>query len=354
MGHQHRITPYTVSIIGASGYSGSELTKFLLGHPYAEIAHLYAHGQAGKAAQEVYPHLDTDIIYETYEGDLSSDIYFLALPHGEALKLVPELVAAGKYVVDLSGDFRLKSTAVHEQYYGSKKPEGATLQYGLPELFKDEILKSKAISNPGCYATSIMLGLAPFLAQDAYKSKVQSVAVSSISGISGAGRSAKMELSFSEMSGNARAYKVGTHQHMPEILQAFGIDITTKPFPFSFVPMIAPLVRGIYTTLTIKLSEGMSKASVETLFKEFYRDAPFTRVRNVIPEIKDVAYTNFCDIGIGHADTDGTLIIVTAIDNLIKGAAGQAIQNMNLMLGFDERLSLSPVATRQVQVTQQL
>jgi N-acetyl-gamma-glutamyl-phosphate reductase len=141
---------------------------------------------------------------------------------------------------------------------------------------------------------------------------------------------------------------------MPEILQTFGIDITASPFPFSFVPMIVPLVRGIYTTLTIRLSGGIGKTDAEALYKEFFKDAPFTRVRAAIPEVKDVAYTNYCDIGIGHADSDGTLIVITAIDNLVKGAAGQAIQNMNLMLGLDERLSLSSVATRQVQVTHQL
>ncbi|WP_041469262.1 N-acetyl-gamma-glutamyl-phosphate reductase [Chloroherpeton thalassium] len=329
-----------VSIIGASGYSGSELTRLLSDHPAVEILHLYAHGQAGKKAAEVYPYLETDLTYETYEGDLSSNIYFLALPHGEALKLVPDLLKAGKKVIDLSGDFRIHSVSVHEKYYKNTKPEGSTLQYGQPELFKEDIKKATAISNPGCYATSITLALAPILTDAHLKAETESVTVNALSGMSGAGRSSKTIHSFSEMSGNVWAYKIGVHQHSPEILQNFGLDIACPPFPFTFVPMVAPLVRGIYTTTTVKLKQKLSLEEAHARFRDFYKNEPFVRIKNEAPEIRGVAYTNYCDIGIQYCDDFGNIVIISAIDNLIKGAAGQAIQNMNLMLGLSEETAL--------------
>ena len=326
----------TVSVIGASGYSGAELTKILLRHPSVKLEKLYAHTQAGKKVQDVYPFLDTDAVFESYEGEKDTDIYFLALPHGEASSIVPKLVDAGKLVIDLSGDFRLKNPEEHLKYYLKSKNPDAVLTYAMPELFHDEIKQATAVSNPGCYATSIILGIAPLVKKPLDGTRVKSINCSAISGISGAGRSSKVELSFSEMSGNIRAYKVGKHQHTPEILQALDTDTIEPGFGFLFTPMIAPLVRGIYSVLNIQLDKHLPVSQIEEHFKEFYRSAPFTRVRSTMPEIQHVAYTNYCDIHIAECTDKGSAVIVTAIDNLVKGAAGQAVQNMNIMLGYDE------------------
>ncbi|NTU58730.1 MAG: N-acetyl-gamma-glutamyl-phosphate reductase [Chlorobiaceae bacterium] len=329
----------TASIIGASGYSGAELVGLLMRHPKVAIEEIYAHTQAGKHFSDLYPAIHCDKVFQAYSGQYGSDIYFLALPHGEALQIIPGLLAAGKTVIDLSGDFRLKSIAEHRKFYGGEKPEGAFLQYGMPELFGDDIAAATAISNPGCYATSIILGLAPLFRDNAPGMAVESVNVTAVSGISGAGRSSKTELSFSEMSGNMRAYKVGAHQHTPEIMQALGSSAENPGFRFVFTPMIAPYVRGIYSVLNVRLSSRVDMESIRTHYRKFYAQAPFVRLRDGVTEVRHVAHTNFCDISLAWED-DGSLVIITAIDNLVKGAAGQAVQNMNLMLGFEETTAL--------------
>ena len=331
---------YSVSIIGASGYSGAELTRLLLRHPNVELQELYAFSQAGKNAAELYPALFCDKFYKPYNGETESDIYFLALPHGEALQLVPQRVSAGKTVIDLSGDFRLKSVLEHEHFYKQLKTPDAVMTYGMPELFREEILKGKAVSNPGCFATSIVLGIAPLLLDTEHALKVRAVNCTSTSGISGAGRSSKTELSFSEMSENIRAYKVGVHQHTPEIMQALGTSASNPAFDFTFTPMIGSLVRGIYSVLNVQLEGPADKEYITQLYRKFYTDEPFVRVRESMTEVKHVYRTNFCDIHIAHSSATGSLVIVTAIDNLLKGAAGQAIQNMNIMLGIDETTGL--------------
>lgn len=329
----------TVSVIGASGYSGAELVKLLMKHPGVAVEELYAHTQAGKRFTDLYPSIPCDKVFQTYSGQTDSDLYFLALPHGEALQLVPGIVAAGKKVIDLSGDFRLTSIAEHKHFYGGDKSAEDVLQYGMPELFRDEIAGSTAISNPGCYATSIILGLAPLFRGGMTGLDVESVNVTAISGISGAGRSSKLELSFSEMSGNMRAYKVGKHQHTPEIMQTLGASATDPSFRFVMTPMIAPYVRGIYSVLNVRLASPVALESIRELYARFYANAPFVRLRDGVTEVSHVAHTNFCDVSLAF-ENDGSLVIITAIDNLVKGAAGQAVQNMNLMLGFDETAAL--------------
>ena len=330
----------TVSIIGASGYSGAELTKILLRHPSVKLEKLYAHTQTGKNVRDVYPYLDTDAVYESFDGNLETDIYFLALPHGEALSIVPKLTNEGKTVVDLSGDFRLKSPEEHAAFYSGNKKPGSFLTYGLPELFHDDIKTAEAISNPGCYATSIILGIAPLVKKTLQDVLITNVSCTSISGLSGAGKSGKVELSFSEMSGNIRAYKAARHQHTPEILQALDTSTLQPDFGFTFTPMIAPLVRGIYSVLTIQLDRHISAADLDEHYRMYYRSDPFVRVQKSMPEIQHVVHTNFCDIHVANSADNGTAVIVTAIDNLVKGAAGQAVQNMNIMLGYDETRGL--------------
>jgi len=331
---------YSVSIIGASGYSGAELTRLLLRHPCVGLQELYAFSQVGNKVSDLYPALNCKSVYKQYSGERKSDIYFLALPHGEALQLVPSLVQAGKIVIDLSGDFRLKNCAEHNEFYKQFKSPEAFMTYGMPELFLDQIVKARAISNPGCYASSIILGLAPLFHGQGDGLAVRAINCTSTSGISGAGRSSKTELSFSEMSENVRAYKVGIHQHIPEIMQALGTSATHPSFDFSFTPMIGSLVRGIYSILNIQLEQPADTAEIQELYHSFYQQAPFVRVRDTMTEVKHVVHTNFCDVHIASMTKKGSLTIVTALDNLLKGAAGQAIQNMNLMLGIDEATGL--------------
>jgi len=247
---------------------------------------------------------------------------------------------AGKTVIDLSGDFRLKSVAEHEEFYKQAKSPDAVMTYGMSELFHEEIENSRAISNPGCFATSIILGVAPLFFGAENSFKVRTINCTSTSGISGAGRSSKTELSFSEMSENIRAYKVGVHQHIPEIMQALGTSATTPSFDFIFTPMIGSLVRGIYSILNVKLDNPAAIEDIKLCYRNFYKNAPFVRVRDTMTEVRHVSHTNFCDIHIAHATRSGSLVIVTAIDNLLKGAAGQAVQNMNIMLGIDETTGL--------------
>ncbi|MEI8186248.1 MAG: N-acetyl-gamma-glutamyl-phosphate reductase [Chlorobiaceae bacterium] len=332
---------YPVSIIGASGYSGAELTRLLLHHPQVELRELYAFSQAEKNVAELYPALACEKVYKRYNGETESDLYFLALPHGEALQIVPDLLHAGKSVIDLSGDFRLKSVIEHEQFYKQVKSPEAVMTYGMPELFFDEIQNTTAISNPGCFATSIILGVAPLFLGGDSSVKVRAVNCTSTSGISGAGRSSKTELSFSEMSENIRAYKVGVHQHTPEIMQALGCSATSPSFDFTFTPMIGALTRGIYSVLNVQLDNSAEAGDIMELYRKFYCNAPFVRVRETMTEVKHVYRTNMCDIHIAHASASGSLVIVTAIDNLLKGAAGQGVQNMNIMLGIDETTGLS-------------
>ena len=331
---------YSVSIIGASGYSGAELTRLLLRHPDVELQELYAFSQAGNRVSDLYAALGCDRVYRQYNGESASDIYFLALPHGEALKIVPSLVAAGKTVIDLSGDFRLNNPVEHLEFYKQTKSPDAVMTYGLPELFRNDIVQQKAISNPGCYATSIILGLAPLFSGKESALKVRIVNCTSTSGISGAGRSSKTELSFSEMSENIRAYKAGIHQHTPEIMQALGSSVTHPAFDFTFTPMIGSLVRGIYSIINVYLENPVAEEHVMHLYHSFYKDAPFVRVRHTMTEIKHVAHTNFCDIHIARVNSNGSLLIVSALDNLLKGAAGQAVQNMNIVLSLDEKTGL--------------
>ncbi|MBM3163071.1 MAG: N-acetyl-gamma-glutamyl-phosphate reductase [Chlorobi bacterium] len=331
---------HSVSVIGASGYSGAELVRLLQHHPEVRLEALYAFSQAGKRFSDLYPAIPCDMAFRRYEGDCASEICFLALPHGEALGIVPELVGSGKTVIDLSGDFRLKSPEEHARFYGQNKPSGACLTYAVPELFRNEISGSTAVSNPGCYATSIILGLAPLFLAPGRSFSVRSVSCTAVSGISGAGRSSKTELSFSEMSENMRAYKVGGHQHTPEIMQALGSSASDPSFDFTFTPVIGPFTRGIYSVLTVFFDGKPEADSMHGLYRSFYAGAPFVRLRESMTEVRHVAQTNFCDIHLAHGPENGRMVIVSAIDNLLKGAAGQAVQNMNLMLGLEETLGL--------------
>ena len=331
----------SVSILGASGYSGAELLRILLRHPHVKIDKLFANSLVGEKVASVYPQFrgrpaETFALY-SQDAVAKSDLVFLALPSGEAMKIVPELLASGKKVIDLSGDYRLSDQADFEKYYGKKHASPELVEqatYGLPEWNREQILNSRFISNPGCYATSAILALAPLVKEGLIESS--GIAINSLSGVSGAGRKASVDLSFSEVNENVTAYRVGDHQHTPEIKMALE-QVAGAEVSICFVPHLIPITRGIYTTITASLATGVDQAAVDGAYTKWYSEKPFVRYEaSHVPEIKHVAHSNYIDIGSQVVEATGQVVIMSVIDNLVKGAAGQAVQNMNLMCGFSE------------------
>ena len=334
-------TTISASIIGASGYSGAELMKILLRHKQVKIENLFANSSVGKRVTDLYPWFGgrVDSVYEQYSVDAAStsDIVFVALPSGEAMNMVPELLERGKRVIDLGGDFRFKDVSLYEKFYNHEHKAKNILHqavFGLPEWNRQQIKSASLVANPGCYATSAILPLAPVLKEGIVQS--HGISISSLSGVSGAGRSASVDLSFTEVNESVKAYKVGVHQHTPEIKTALEA-ISGTTLSLTFVPHLLPITRGIYTSIYAPLAKEITPGEVLAAFRKYYGSEPFIRISDTaIPEIKNVNYTNFLDIGFRIYADNNQLIILSVIDNLIKGAAGQAVQNMNLMFGFNE------------------
>ena len=329
------------SVVGASGYSGLELVRILAKHPSVEIDKVFANSSAGKEIEEVYPwfrnHLHARLESFTLEAASGSDVVFIALPSGEAMNLVPELISRGKKVIDLGGDFRLKDVSLYERFYGHRHTavkEVANAVYGLPEWNKEQIQSASLIANPGCYPTSAIIPLAPLLKEGHIEAR--GISISSMSGVSGAGRSSSSDLSFVEVNNSVKAYKVGNHQHIPEINTVLE-SIAGTNISVTFVPHLIPITRGIYTTSYASLAPHVTTTDVMRAFRRYYESAPFVRFSETsIPEIKHVVNTNFIDIGFRLYPDNNQLIILSVIDNLLKGAAGQAVQNMNLLFGYNE------------------
>ena len=330
-----------VSVVGASGYSGAELLKILNRHRHVKVGTLFANTSAGKRVDEVFPHFKSVFrqTLEPYSAEAasSSDVVFIALPSGEAMNIVPDLLAKGKKVIDLGGDFRLKDIALYETFYKRQHHAKEAVQqavFGLPEWNREAIKSATLIANPGCYPTSAIIPLAPVLKEGLIEE--HGISISSLSGVSGAGRSSNTELSFAETNESVKAYKVGTHQHIPEIRSSLE-SITGKAIGLTFVPHLLPITRGIYTSISASLKRKIVQADVLAAYQEYYSKEPFVRVSDtLIPEIKHVNHTNFIDIGFRVYPDNNQLIVFSTIDNLIKGAAGQAVQNMNLMFGLEE------------------
>lgn len=333
--------PIRVSIAGASGYSGTELLKLLGRHHGVQIDRLYASGSVGKRCDEMYPALRGRIsqVYEPLESiaDVDCDLLFVALPSGHAMDLLEHVGSSHARVIDLGGDFRLHDAAQYERAYGREHVAPSMLgkvPYGLPEWNRKAIVDAALVANPGCYPTSILLPLLP-LVHDGIVDAGR-ITATSLSGVSGAGRSASVDLSYAEMHGNVRAYRVGQHQHAPEITTVLE-SIGGKPSSITFVPHLAPIARGIYSTVTARLTSTQSSADIAASFKRAYSASPFVRWSDtVIPELGAVVGTNYIDIGYRIDPDTRDVVLLSAIDNLIKGAAGQAIQNMNIMFGFPE------------------
>lgn len=338
------------SIIGGTGYGAIELIRLINKHPYLEVGSVVSNSQAGNDFSESYPHL-TEIINQPLENfDVNriseqNDIVFLATPSGVSSKMAPQLVDKGIKVIDLSGDFRLRSQNEYETWYKHSAPEEKYLSqavYGLSEIYAEEIKGAALIANPGCYPTATSLGLLPILKENLADS--QSIIIDAKSGVSGAGRGLSLTSHYAEINENLKAYKLGAHQHIPEIEQVL-TDETGNPITITFTTHLVPMSRGIMITAYVNLTEKISTNTVNDLYNKFYENHPFVRVRPVgtYPSTKEVSGSNYCDIGLHVDQRTNRLTIISVIDNLVKGAAGQAIQNANIMNDWDVRTGLNSI-----------
>ena len=335
-----------VSIIGATGYTGAELVKILLRHPEVEIEAITSQSFAGKKISEVYPWLSTDLVCQSLDVERIvsfSSFIFLALPHGTSMEVVGKLYLRRKRIVDLSADFRLANPLVYEKWYGVTHKKKDLLKqaiYGLPELYREKIKGARLVANPGCYPTSTILPLAPLLRFDLIKE--DSIIVDSKSGVTGAGRKLSLKTHFPEVNENLSAYQVGCHRHIPEIEQELA-KLAQKEVKITFVPHLVPLNRGILSTCYASLKDSPKPKDLVKAFEDFYREEPFVKIlpQGCFPQVKDVVNSNRCQIGLMVDEKTGRVIIISAIDNLGKGASSQAVQNMNIMCGFEETMGLS-------------
>ncbi|MBI2167750.1 MAG: N-acetyl-gamma-glutamyl-phosphate reductase [Candidatus Omnitrophica bacterium] len=335
------------AVVGATGYTGAELVKILLRHPRVNLVALTTRQVTSIPLQNLIPGISKKNSLEVRkfsfpEIQQKADVVFLALPHTEAMDLSAKFLRVGKIVIDLSADFRLRSSAVYEKWYGVKHQAKRLLPkavYGLPELYRDKIRKADLIANPGCYPTAACLGIAPLVKDGLVE--LDSIVVDAKSGVTGAGKKLNPATQFCEVDENFYAYKVGRHQHTPEMEQvlseAAGTDVR-----LTFVPHLLPLRRGILATIYLKKRAGVRASKVRESFEQAYGDEPFVRVLpdGEFPTLQKVQETNFCEIGFTSDPGSDTLIVVTAIDNLVKGASGQAVQNLNVRAGFPEEEGL--------------
>ena len=338
-----------VGVVGATGYTGLELVRLLLRHPQIRITALTSERYVGEPIWKIFPSVmkETDLICQALHVEPLSqacDFLFTALPHKNAMEVVPGFIERGLKVVDLSADFRLGDPRVYEEWYEAHTAP-AFLQdavYGIPELHREEIRRAALVANPGCYPTSIILALAP-----AFRHKLidhRTIIADSKSGVSGAGRSAVLSSLFAEVSANIRAYKVTEHRHTPEMEQELS-RMAGEKVAITFTPHLVPMKRGILSTIYASLRKPSSESEILDLYRNFYAAEKFVRLHpsDLLPSTADVFGSNYCDIGLKVDKRNNRLILISAIDNLVKGASGQAIQNMNLMLGLEESLGINIV-----------
>lgn len=336
-----------IAIVGSSGYTGGELFRILLHHPAAEITAVTSERSAGKPITDIFPHLAklTDLVCEPLDPEkiaAKADVAFLALPHVTAQEAGHRFHQLGVKVVDLSADYRLHDPAVYEKWYEHchQYPDLLkTAVYGLPELHRERIKKAALIANPGCYPTSAILGLAPLLRNRL--ADLRTIVIDSKSGVSGAGRSPALPYHYPEANEAFMAYKIGTHRHTPEIEQELS-GLAGEGVTINFTPHLVPMNRGILTTIYAAMTAKTDTGTLHARYQEAYRSEPFVRVLPLgqFPNVRNVRGSNFCDIGVYADPRTGRAVVVTAIDNLVKGASGQAVQNMNIMMGFEETAGL--------------
>jgi N-acetyl-gamma-glutamyl-phosphate reductase len=335
-----------VGIVGATGYTGVELLRLLLHHPQIEVTSLTSQKYAGVSIDQVFPSLmkQLQLKCEELAADQISkktDFIFAAVPHKTAMEVVPLFHRQGKRIVDLSADFRLKDAATYEKWY--QKHTSADLLpesvYGLPELHREKIRSAKIVGNPGCYPTGALIGLLPLMKHQMIS--LEHIVIDSKSGVSGAGRDVVLGSLFCEVNEGVKAYKIFEHRHLPEIEQELS-EIVQKKVAVTFVPHLIPMDRGILTTIYVVLTRKWKTEELLNTFQEHYQRDPFVRIypKGRFPNTKDVRGSNYCDVGVKVHESEDRAVIVTAIDNLVKGASGEAVQNMNIMLGFPETMGL--------------
>jgi N-acetyl-gamma-glutamyl-phosphate reductase len=337
-------------LVGVTGYTGMELARLLIGHPVFKLVQATSRTEAGKSLVNIYPHLQGTPLADTPISQpdpdrlaKECDLVFLAVPHGTAMNIAAELLARKVRVIDLSADFRLRDVGVYEQWYNVTHTQSQLLPqavYGLPELYAEDIAHANLIANPGCYPTSAILGLYPALKHGLIET--DGIVVDSKSGATGAGRKASVPSLFCEVNENFRAYNLGKHRHTPEIEQEASVAAGT-PIILSFNTHLLPIDRGILSTIYTRLIQPATLTAIHDLFSRFYADKPWVRVlpKGTLPETKWVRGTMFCDIGLALDPRTHRLIIVTAIDNLCRGASGQALANANIMFGLDQTMGLA-------------
>lgn len=331
-----------IGIIGATGYAGQELVKFLFHHSQAELVFLASNSYSGKNFSDIYPHfkglIDNQLVHPTQAIEMFTDIdvLFTALPHGTSFKFVSKAVEVGVKVIDLGADFRLHDQSVFESWYKTTHEAPALLDkavYGLPELWKSEIKNSQVIANPGCYTTASILALIPALKHSMINPEY--IIIDAKSGVTGAGRKPDVSLLLTECSESIKAYSIGSHRHTPEIEQELS-SVYGDSVKVTFTPHLIPMQRGILSTCYAYLNSEYTLDDVYSVYKDFYKNEPFVRVREDLLETRFVKNSNFCDISIRIDARTRRVIITSALDNLVKGASGQAIQNMNLLFNLDE------------------
>ncbi|MFH1077400.1 MAG: N-acetyl-gamma-glutamyl-phosphate reductase [Pseudomonadota bacterium] len=339
-----------VAIVGATGYAGAELIRILTGHNHVDVTLLTSSQHAGKKISEVYPAFSkvSDLTCRVFDPDdvaKTAELVFTALPHKISMGVVPKLLDKGLKVIDLSADFRFKDVAVYEKWYQPHDAASLLLDavYGLPEINKDLIQKSLLVGNPGCYPTSIILPLVPFIKEQIID--LDTIIADSKSGVSGAGRSPSLAVHFCEVHEGIRAYKVAAHRHTPEIEEVLSA-LAGRPITITFTPHLVPMSRGMLSTIYARLLNNLSIDRAHEILLSCYSNKPFVRILplGLVPDTRHVRTTNYCDIGVQVDQRTNRLIIISAIDNLVKGASGQAVQNMNLMAGLPETegLTFSP------------
>jgi len=326
-----------VAIVGASGYTGGELLRILLNHSETEIVDVTSRKYDGTPVDKIHPHIrDSGLIFKNKNpNELDADIIFTATPHGASMKIVPDLLETGAKVIDLSGDYRFNDVNVYEKWYGLKHTSDIKGVYGLPELHREEIKKADLIANPGCFVTGAILSGIPLS-----KEKIaERMIFDSKTGVSGAGVNPSTSTHYPNIGDNVNPYKVTSHRHMPEIQQELGAFSNVK---VSFTPHLVPVNRGILTTNHCFLTEDKTSEEILDLFKKEYEKEPFIKILEdgEIPRLSSVRGSNYAHIGCFEIDETGRLVVVSAIDNLVKGASGQAVHNMNIMCGFDETKGL--------------
>ncbi len=336
-----------VAVIGATGYTGVELIKILLRHKHVQITALTTRQADPIPVRQLIPSLPPEVKLEVETYSFAkvkkcADLVFLCLPHTESVVTAEQFHKAGKIVIDLSADMRLHAPQAYEKWYGFKHPKPAMLKqavYGLPEFYREKIQTADVIANPGCYPTSVILAAAPLLKKKLVKANF--ISVDSKSGVSGAGKKLTQTTQFCEVEQNFSAYKVGQHQHTPEMIQVLS-ELSKKEVRLTFVPHLLPVTRGILSTVYLQREKGVGAEAIRKAFEETYSGKLFVRLKPAgkFPALADVQLTNYCDIGFWADPASEALVVISAIDNLLKGASGQAVQNMNIRCGFQEEEGL--------------